>query len=178
MQATSLKPENAKAIIILVAGLVAVVLLVIYIQKTFGGIANFFSNITNGLGITDSPQVAATKQAVANATAQSATTTSPWSPAFYQNAPEGATLVTQSAADQIAGQIWDSTGIFTTDINQVLGAIKELDTQSQVSFVAYRFNVLYNNDLLTWITLQYTKMGTPDPNLAIIVDYVNSLPQY
>lgn len=178
MQATTLKPENAKALIILIGGLVAVVVIVVFIQKTFGGLSNFFSNITNGLGITDSPEVAANKTAVANATQQSATTTSPWSPSFFQNAPEGATLMTQASADQIAGQIWDSVGIFTTDINEALGAIKELDTQSQVSFLAYRFNILYNKDLLTWLTLQYTKMGTPDPTLATLISYVNNLPQY
>ena len=178
MQATSLKPENAKAIIILVGGLVAVVVIVVFIKKTFGGIGNLFSNITNGLGITDSPEVVANKQAVAAATQASATIASPWSPEFFQNAPEGATLMTQASADQIAGQVWDSVGIFTTDINEALGAIKELGTQTQVSFLAYRFNILYNKDLLTWLTLQFTKMGTPDPTLAVLLDYVNNLPQY
>lgn len=180
MQATSLKPENAKAIVILVGGLVAVVVIVVFINKTFGGISNAINAIGSAFGLKDSPEQAATKQAVANATAQSATNASPWSQQFFQNAPDGATIMTQDSADAICNQIWNSIGLFTftSDIGDVVSAIKECSTQAQVSFIAYRFNILFQKDLLTWITLQYTKMGTPDPNLAIIVDYVNSLPQY
>jgi hypothetical protein len=178
MKVTNLKPENAKALVMLIAGLAAVVILVVYINKTFGGIGKLFSGITDGLGLTDSAATAATKAAVANAKQQANNIASPWSPQFYKNAPPGAMLLTQSSADALAAQIWDSTGIFTSDIEQVFGAIKQLSAQSQLSFIADRFNALYNQDLFSWITLQYTKMGTPDPELQNIIDYVNSLSKY
>jgi hypothetical protein len=180
MQAMSLKPENAKAWVMLIGGLVAIVVLVVFIQKTFGGISNMISSIGSSLGFSDSPEQAANKAAVAAATNESATTTSPWSPAFFQAAPSGTTILTQEAADAINAQIWDSVGMFsfTTDINEAYGALKECTTQAQVSFLAYRFNIVYNKDLFTWLTLQYTKMGTPDPVLAQMISYVNNLSMY
>jgi hypothetical protein len=178
MQATSLKPENAKAIVILIAGLAAVVIVIVFVNKTFGGLKNFFGSITDGLGITDSPERAASKQAVANATAASANVNSPWSPQYYKSAPAGAALTTQSYADTLAGQIWDSVGIFTANIDEAYAAFKQLSAKSQVSFLADRFNTLYNKDLFSWLTLQYTKMGTPDPVLAQITNYVNGLSNY
>lgn len=178
MQAMSLKPENSKALIILIGGVVAIIVIVVFIQKTFGGISNLFGSVSDALGITDSPEAAANKAAVAAATNESATTTSPWSPAFFQQSPAGTTIMTQAAADAINAQIWDSVGIFSTDINEALGAIKECSTQAQVSFLSWRFNIVYNKDLFTWLTLQYTKMGTPDPTLATLINYVNNLPMY
>ncbi len=178
MQATSLKPENAKAIVILIAGLAAVVIVIVFVNKTFGGLKNFFGSITDGLGITDSPERAATKQAVANATASSANVASPWSPQYYKNAPAGAALITQASADKLAAQIWDSVGIFTTDIEEAYAAFKQLRAKSQVSFLADRFNALYQKDLFSWLTLQYTKMGSPDPVLAQISGYVDGLSNY
>lgn len=178
MKITALKPETAKAMVILIAGLAAVVILIVYINKTFGGIGKVFSSITDALGITDSTVTAANKAAVASAKAQAATVSSPWSPQFYKNAPAGARLLTQDATDTLAGQIWDSVGIFSTDIASVVAAIKQLDAQSQVSYLADRFNTLYSKDLLSWLTLQYTKMGTPDPDLQTVLDYVNNLSKY
>lgn len=178
MKPTSLKPENAKALVILIAGLVAVVVIVVFISKTFGGLKSFFGSITDGLGLTDSPERAQQKQAVANAETASASVGSPWSPQFYKNAPSGASLMTQASADALAGQIWDSVGIFSTDIQEAYAAIKQLHAKSQISFLADRFNTLYNKDLFSWLTLQYTKMGTPDPVLSQIINYVNGLSNY
>lgn len=178
MQATSLKPENAKAIVILLGGVVAIVLIIVIINKTFGGLKAFLSGITDSLGLTDSPENAARKKAVADAAANSANTNSAWSPQFYKNAPAGAHLFTQAATDDIASQIWNSVGIFTTDIDSCYAAFKQCSYKSQVSFLADRFNTNYQKDLLSWITLQYTKMGTPDPVLQNIIDYVNSLQNY
>lgn len=178
MKITALKPETAKAMVILVGGLAAVVILVVYINKTFGGIGKFFGSVTDALGITDSTQTTALKNAVSSAQQQAASSASPWSPQFYKSAPPGAALMTQATADSIASEIWDSVGIFSTDITQVIAAIKQLNAQSQVSFLADRFNTLYNKDLLSWLTLQYTKMGTPDSGLQTVIDYVNQLSKY
>lgn len=178
MQTMTLKPDNAKALVILIAGLAAVVILIVIINKTFGGLKMFFGGITDALGITDSPERAATKQAVANATAASANVGSPWSPQFYKNAPTGAALMTQASADKLAAQIWNSVGIFSTSIEDAYAAIKQLHAKSQVSFLADRFNALYQKDLFSWLNLMFTKMGSPDPVLQQIVNYVNGLSNY
>lgn len=178
MQAATLKPDNAKAIVILVAGLVAVIVIVVFLNKTFGGIAQAFGSVTDALGITDSEATKANKQAVANAQNQAASTGSPWSPQFYKSAPSGSHIMTQATADALALEVWNSVGIFSTSIEDVYAAMKQLGYQTQISFLADRFNALYNKDLFSWLTLQYTKMGTPDPVLSTIIDYVNSLPRY
>lgn len=178
MQTTALKPDSAKAIVILIAGLAAVVIVVVIINKTFGGLKMFFGSITDALGITNSPEVAANKAAIAAATQASASVGSPWSPQFYKNAPAGSAILTQAAADALAAQIWNSSGIFTANIDEVYGAIKQLHAKSQVSYLADRFDALYNKDLLSWITMMYTKMGTPDPVLQNVIDYVNGLSNY
>lgn len=181
MELSKLKVENSKAIVILIAGLAAVVILIMFLQKTFGGVSKAFSAIGQALGLSDSPSEAKLKDSIAKATAQSADNTSPWSPQFYKNAPSGASLTTQANADIIAGQIWDSVGGFWSawNIDEVIAALKQLDAQSQVSFVADRFNSLYNKDLLTWLTMQYTApIGGPDPGLQTCIDYVNGLSKY
>ena len=178
MQATTLKPDNAKALVILIGGLAAVVILIMIINKTFGGISNLLGKFSEALGISDSPEQAATKKVVADATAASANVGSAWSPQFYKNAPTGAALTTQAFADNLAAQVWDSVGIFTRDIEEAYGAIKQLHTKSQVSFLCDRFQTLYHKDLFSWLTLMFTKMGYPDPTLQQIATYVNGLPNY
>lgn len=180
MQLTNLKPENSKALVYLIGGLVAIVILAVYINKTFGGLGKMFSSIGVALHLIDSPEAAAVKQTVADAKATSASTASPWSPQFYKSAPSGARLLTQSAADQLAGQIWDSVGFWTGwNIDEVVAAFKQLTAKSQVSYLADRFNSLYNKDLLTWLTIQYTApIGGIDPGLQTVINYVNQLPNY
>lgn len=170
---SKLKPDNAKAIAIVLVVVVVLVFGLYYVQKTLGGFGKVFSSITDGLGITTS----AAQAAVDQATQQAASPSSPWSPAFYQSAPSGASLLTQAAADALAKQIWGNW--FWNDSDNALGAIKQCSTQSQVSFLADRFQQNYGKDLLAWITTQYTHIiGSPDPNLNAMITYVSNLPQY
>lgn len=172
-----MKPENAKAIGILIVVVVAVFIFAYWINKTFGGIQNFLSGISSDLGLSDSPEVAAQKKAIADAKNASNNTNSPWSPLFYKG-NAGAKIYTQAAGNDFAEKIWDSVGIFTSDIDDVIGVIHQMSAQSQLSYVADRFYINYGKDLLTWLTLQYTKFGTPDAGLLTITNYVSSLPKY
>jgi hypothetical protein len=178
MDLQKLKPENSKALVILIGGVVLVVLLAVYINKTFGGLGKFFGSISDALGITDSPETQQLKATIQAAKNTSASPASPWSPQYYKDTPAGARLMTQAGADALASQIWDSVNWLTGwHMDEVVGAIKQLSAKSQVSFLADRFQLVYNADLLTWITMQYTStLGGPDPGIGTIVNYVNSLP--
>jgi hypothetical protein len=178
MEISKLKPENAKAIVIVIAALVILFFLLYWISKTFGGLSKLFGGLGSAIGISDSPEQAAQKKAIEDAKNAANVTTSPWSPVFYQNAPAGARLFTQSATDDYAKTIWDSVGLFSLDISEVVGVFRNFVAKSQVSFLADRFNKLYNKDLISWLTLQYTKFGTPDPGLVTITSIVNALPKY
>ena len=137
-----------------------------------------FQDLGSALGLADTPEQAAQKKAIADAKAAANNTASPWSPIYWQNAPTGARLITSAGANDFAEKIWDSVGIFTSSITDVVGVIHQLSAKSQVSFLADMFYKNYNKDLLAWLTLQYTKMGTPDPALADITTYVNNLQPY
>jgi hypothetical protein len=178
MQITRIKPENAKGLIILVAGLVAVIILAVYINKTFGGLSKFFGSISDTLGITDSAETKALKDKVTAAQISASSASSPWSPQYYKSAPVGAKLLTQASADSFASDIWNSVGIFSRSIEDVIAVIRQLSAQSQLSFIADRFYANYSKDLLSWLTLQYTKMGTPDSGLQTVLDSVNNLSKY
>lgn len=171
------KPDNAKAVAIILVVVVVLVIAFVWINKTFGGISNAFASIGEKLGITDSPQVAANKAAIDQATADSANPASPWSPAFYQNAPAGALLLTSAAAKALSDQIWGNW--LTNSIDDAVGAIKQCRTKSQVSFLAEAFQQDHNKDLWTWLHDQYTHLiSAPEPGLATIANYVNNLPNY
>lgn len=178
MDISKLKPENAKAIAIVVVVIVVLFFLLYWISKTFGGLSKLFGGLGSAIGVSDTPEQAAQKKAIADAKKAANSGTSPWSPLYYKNAPSGARLFTQATTDKYAADIWDSVGIFTDDISEVIGALRNFSAKSQVSFLADRFNLLYGKDLLSWLTLQYTKMGTPDPGLVTVTDIVNGLASY
>lgn len=180
MDLKNFKVENAKAIVIVIVVVAILGFGLYYINKTFGGIGDFVNSITSAVGITDTPEEAAKKAAVDQAQAQSSSVTSCWNPSFFQNAPGGASLFTQAQGDALAAQIWGFKGFFINDDSEVLSAIKQCNTQSQVSFVSWRFSVNYSNDLFTWLTLQMTNIFTGRANdvLTDCISYVNSLPQY
>lgn len=180
MDISKLKPDNAKAIGILVAIIAVVVIGAWIMVKFFGGIGSFFSSITDGLGITDSPETKAKNAAIQKAKDDANNPNSPWSPLYYQSAPTGAKLITQEAADSVAKEIWDSVGFWSGwNIDEVIDAIHKLNYKSQVSYVADRFSSNYGKDLLTWITMQYTApLGGADPGILIVTNYVAGLPAY
>lgn len=177
MDISKLKPDNAKAIVIIVVSVAILVFGLYYVSKTFGSIGNLFSKVGQGLGVTQSP-AAVDAQAYLKTQDNTASTAGTfWSPSFYENAPGGTTLLTQASADAVAAQIWDSVGIFSNDPAEMVGAFTGLQTQAQVSYVADRFNQNYSKDLYTWLRLQFGS-GTQIESLQQAVQYVNSLPAY
>jgi len=172
-------PQKAKAYLIAIGGLIAIVIAAVYLTKTFGSIGKVLRGFTDGLGLTDSEETKAFNAAVSKAKEDAAKVGSPWNVNFYKQAPEGARLLTVSSADNLAKQLWDAHGFFDDNEAAAVGAIKELKAKSQLSFLCERFMMKYKQDLFTWLTKWLTPyIGTPDEELKIITDYVNSLPNY
>lgn len=172
-------PAKAKAYLIMIGGLIAIVIAAVYLTKTFGGIGKALRSATDALGITDSEETKAFNQAVSQAKIDASKLGSPWNANFYKQAPKGAKLLTVASADQLARQLWDANGLFNDSESQAVDAIKQLSAKSQVSFLSERFSLLYKKDLFTWLTQWLTPyIGQADPELKMITDYVNSLPNY
>lgn len=187
---SKLKTENAKAWAIIIIVVVGVVLAAYLISKTFGSISGAVGDMWNGikgipsdLGLTDTQAETDQKAKLLAATQAAATPTSPWSPQFYKNAPNGASLMTSASGDALAKQIWDSVSWFQwgpPDGSIPEGAIKQCSTQSQVSFLADRFQQKYGKDLYTWLNGCFSGvLDAPSVyTLSVLNDYVNSLPKY
>lgn len=116
---------------------------------------------------------------------------SPWKPGFYQSAPAGALLLYNDQADQYAQDIFDAFGVLSDDFENVMGVFSQLQTQSQVSYLADRFSKktftswigssVTGLDLLTFLTNGGGVLpwdGLSDSHLKILTDYVNNLPKY
>lgn len=177
---TKLKPDNAKAIVIIIVVVAVLVFGLYYVNKTLGGFGNLFSSIEEKLGIKDSPEEAALKKQISDATSASASPGSPWSPQYFQNAPNGASLFTQDYGDTVAKAFWDSVSWwFGAQDDQLVAAIKLISTKSQLSFVAWRFQQNYGKDLYTWITTSFSsRLGGPRASLSTVNSYVATLPNY
>ena len=119
---------------------------------------------------------------------------SPWKPAFWQTGAEkqSVKLLTNEQADQMSQDIFNAFSVTSDDFNTVMGVFSQLQTQSQVSYLADRFSkqTFYSwfgissetgVDLLTFLTNgsgMFPWDGLSDAHLKIITDYVNALPKY
>lgn len=104
----------------------------------------------------------------------------PWSPSYYktlQRQGKNVMLFTQSTADLLAKQIYESTGAFVDNWAQAFGAIKQAKYKTQISFLAERFKIKYNADLITWLPggmWPRDRFSNDEVNQAI--EYVKKLP--
>lgn len=178
-----MKQENAKAIAIILIVVVVVVLFAVYANKFLGGVGNALRGVTDSLGLTKSDESKARDQQIKDAQKAANTAGSPWSASFYQGV-QGALVLTSSFADSLAYQIYDSVNTWSSnDGPEVVGAIKQCKTKSQVSFLCERFYQKYNQDMYEYITKNYTGnhiFNNPynDSVISSINTYVNSLPNY
>lgn len=104
----------------------------------------------------------------------------PFNPLFWKNRG-GALIITNSAVDMMITKIYSSFGLFQDDFNAIFSVFKQLKTQSQISYLADRFNQKYNADLITFLGNGggiFPWDGLSDSQLSQIVSYVNNLPKY
>lgn len=188
MDLQKLKPDNAKAIAIILVVIVVLVIGGYWVSKTFGSISGLIGKIgdgvkgvTDGLGITTPTNVQNAIDANVAANLTSAVAGSPFSYNLYLAAPSGS--ITDPGTNggtytsDIAKQIWNAAGFFSTDGQSMLSAFKGLGSKAQVSYLAYQFNEIYNKDLYDWLGTQLTSNNN-QVVLQQIQTYVNSLPNY
>lgn len=171
-----LKPENAKAIILLTAGLVAIVLIVWYVNKAFGSFSNFWESIFG-----NSADKLAKSKAIADAASAAALSSSPWNGSFYENSPNG-TSISDDQASSIASDIYDSVNWLTgSDTTKLMAALKRIQYQVDLSLVSEKFSESYNKDLYSWLTSRFgntlLSVGRTDP-MSDVNNYIGSIPKY
>lgn len=184
---SKLKPDNAKAIAII---LVVVVVLAIggyYLSKTFGSIGSILNKVggvvegvTDGLGLTTPKPVTDAQAAALAGNMASTNPNSPFSQNLYLSAPSGSIIDPGTNGGtyttDIAEKIWDAAGFWSTDGQAMLGAIKQLATKAQVSYLTYQFQMVYGKDLYDWLASQLTSNSNVIA-LQQIINYVNALQQ-
>lgn len=155
------KQDNDTLKLLLLAGGGAVVFF--SIKKGFTGLLELF-------GLKNDKDDKTVEQEVAN-------TKSPWSPTYWSN-EKNAKLYTVAYTQYLCKQIYNSVGWFKDDWSIAFGAIKSCKYKTQISWLAYQFQQLYNADLLSWLP---GGGGWPNDrfsneDVAQAVNYVKGLP--
>jgi hypothetical protein len=98
-----------------------------------------------------------------------------WNPRYYLEvsaAKKPTTYITTAGADKVAKLIEDSFGgILNDKEEQVYGALRLLKNQVQLSQVAHRYYLLFNNELAREIQTRFS-----DSEFMNVVNIVNKLP--
>jgi hypothetical protein len=140
------------------------------------GYFGFFKPILNALNITQS---AASQEAANNIkTAETgASNTNPFNPNYWKK--NGAKILTQATIDNYCAKIYNAMGNFGDDEEVIYGVFKALSYKTQVSYLAYKFNLKYKVDLFEFLkrgknNWNYAS-GLNDTELNNIIKIVNGL---
>ena len=145
---------------ILVAGIV--------VFKVFG----IADKILQWLGLSDS-------KATKNLDAQAEDPGSFWNPTMWQKGGKGTLLLTEAAVEAMITQIYDAAGWIDDNEEEMIAPFKTLKTQSQASYLAYKWQQKYKTDLLKWLRGgTWPKDRLSDADVNEITEYVNKLPQF
>ena len=180
MDLLKLKPDNAKAIGIILAVIAALVVVYFVFKKVFG----LFDSIGEGahgalqaIGAEDTPEIKAAKEKINGAV--TAGSGSYWSPEFYNHAPAGAHILTVDTSHQLCQQIYDAYGVlsFFDTPEDMFAAFKKCPSKAAVSQLVIDFQIMFNADLSAWLS----KHSYGDDNkkvLAQAIAYCDTLPAY
>ena len=174
---SKLTSDSAKAYTTILIGVAIIVLAAIVVKKFFGGI----DGLLEKFGFKDDAETKQAKEdtAAAIAKANNEPKNSPWNPNFYKSAPSGSKLVTAAIADAAATKIYDSSGYLLPDRpEQAFAALKQMPSQTAVSWLAERFELKYKQDLLSWLQEAFNDTPTQEKYLAQMLNYVTNLPKY
>ena len=142
-----------------------------------GGVVgiSILSKILTGLGIWKS----ADSRELDNA---STNPNSFWSPNFWHNKPADVSwtyALSAAEAKQYASQIYDAFGFFNDCEECAIGVFKLLRTKANVSYIAEAFQLMYGQDLLTFLRGgSWPQDRLSDSDVATINSYVKNLPDY
>lgn len=103
---------------------------------------------------------------------------SAFNPNYWRSVPN-ALIIKNDAVNKYIDTIWNAPGYFYDDFDAVLGVFKSLKTQTQVSYLAYKFNEKYKKDLLNWLLggtlLSYPADRFNAEQVNQLITYVNGL---
>lgn len=166
--------NTAKGAVMLGAVVVIIIVIVFFGKDLVQGVEKLFGSIGSGLGITTPQAVTDANAANIKANLSSANPSSPFSPAMYNNNPDASTL-DYATLSNMAGQIYESGGIFSASGSSGLAAIKQCNNQIDVSNLSIVFQQLYNLDLYDYMASQY-QSNTNVLALNQILSFVSNLP--
>ncbi len=106
-----------------------------------------------------------------------------WNENFWKTGGAGTMLITDAAVKNMVQKIYDYPGWFSDDYLAVKTVIFSLKTQSQVSYLAYKFNQLKGKNLYEYLRNgigfgAWPGEGLSDAHLTELNKYVLSLPKY
>jgi len=106
---------------------------------------------------------------------------SAFKPTYWQQFDTYTYAITQSQADSYAQTIHNAFTVFQDDYNTIMGVFSQMRTKANVSFLAYRFQIKYGEDLLSFLTdgggvLPWDGLSTKHINT--IIDMVSRLPTH
>lgn len=107
---------------------------------------------------------------------------SPFSPNMWKSGPTGTLIIKEETVNKFIDTIWNSVGWFSDDFDAVLSVLKNLKTQSQVSYLADKFQQKKQKDLLNWLLGGNLASWPADrfsaDQVAQLIDYAKKLPKY
>jgi len=154
------KKDNEALKLLLIAGGGAII---------FFTIKKGFTGFLEVIGIKNSANANKVSDEVDNAN-------SPWQPTYWTKVKD-ANLFTVAYTQMLCKQIYNSVGYFVDNWSTAFGAIKTCKTKTQISWLAYHFNMLYKEDLLSWLPgTIWPKDRFSSDEVAQAINYVKDLP--
>jgi hypothetical protein len=166
-------PDKAKTIVVVLIVVVALVLVIIVFSQLMGGWNSFLI----ALGLKKSDQEKKDDKDIDKGVDKAQDPNSPWSAAFYKNAPAGTKLITHAYAQQLGDEIWNSVGVIYDTPARATAAFKKLDSGAKVSYLADVFSTDHNRDLIDWLDFKFDTESQRH-ELNNIIKYVDSLKKY
>ncbi len=162
----SKKGQDIGLILIVLAGIVIIFLVIYNYTKGIGSVLEM-------IGLKDDKEDKAIEDRL-NINLNKAEDAGYWKPTLWQQ-KKGCQILTQSASQKLADQIYNSVGYFTDTPEQAVSAFKQLKYKSQVSYLVDRFNALHQLDLKTFLN---NRFDTTEQKKALndIYNYTSKLP--
>lgn len=155
-------------LMILVIVVIGIVLFILY--KVFNGI----NGVLESVGLKDSADETKVNKTLGSES-DKADKGGWFNPAYYKKLGSSG-LQTSNEADKVAKQIKDSVGYLYDSPEDALGAIKQIKSKQQLSYLADRFNVLYSKDMKSYMDIGFDR-ADQKLVLADLYQYANNLPK-
>lgn len=104
---------------------------------------------------------------------------SAWKPGYWQQFSTYSYAITEATAGEMAKKIHNAFTLFQDDWNAIYGVFSQMRTKANVSFLSWKFNKQYGEDLLTFLQdgggiLPWD--GLSDSHMVTLIELVKNLP--